>query len=29
VLMSAPVVALFVILQKYVLSGLLIGAPTD
>ena len=29
VLMSAPVVAIFVILQKYVLSGLLIGAPSD
>ncbi len=29
VLMSAPVVAIFVVLQKYVLSGLLIGAPGD
>jgi arabinogalactan oligomer / maltooligosaccharide transport system permease protein len=29
VMMSAPVVAIFVILQKYVLSGLLIGAPTE
>jgi arabinogalactan oligomer / maltooligosaccharide transport system permease protein len=29
VLMSLPVVAIFVVLQKYVLSGLLIGAPSD
>ena len=29
VLMSAPVVVIFVVLQKYVLSGLLIGAPGD
>jgi arabinogalactan oligomer/maltooligosaccharide transport system permease protein len=29
VLMSAPVVAIFVLLQKYVLSGLLIGAPGE
>jgi len=27
--MSAPVVAIFVLLQKYVLSGLLIGAPGE
>ena len=29
VMMSAPVVVIFVVLQKYVLSGLLIGAPSD
>ena len=29
VLMSTPVVVIFVALQKYVLSGLLIGAPGD
>jgi ABC-type glycerol-3-phosphate transport system permease component len=29
VMMSAPVVVIFVVLQKYVLSGLLIGAPAD
>jgi arabinogalactan oligomer/maltooligosaccharide transport system permease protein len=28
-LMSAPVVVIFVVLQKYVLSGLLIGEPGD
>ena len=29
VLMSAPVVVVFLVLQKYVLNGLLIGAPSD